>query len=153
MKPRYLDPISFVMKQMRLPRDENDLDHLPHARSQHKIQNEAIIMERLSSSPTIVDIYGHCSTSILAETMPMEVTKEIIPSGGYIKQTELNQKATHIQNNLTMEEKLNMAIEMAESMAELHGFAGGVIVHGDIHPVQYLRSVGGKIKTQRFQQC
>lgn len=153
MQPQYFSHKSFVMKQMRLPSNEGDTNHLPNAHSQHKIQNEAIIMERLSSSPTIVDIYGHCSTSILAETMPGEVAKEIIPSSGYIKQEDLNQKPAYRQNNLSMEEKLDMAIDMAESMAEIHGFIGGVIVHGDIHPVQYLRSVEGKMKLNDFNNA
>jgi serine/threonine protein kinase len=53
-------------------------------------------------------------------------------------------------NNLTAEEKLDMALEMAESIADLHGFEGGVIVHGDIYVDQWLRARNGKIKLNDF---
>jgi serine/threonine protein kinase len=54
-------------------------------------------------------------------------------------------------NNLTAEEKLDMALDMAESIADLHGFEGGVIVHGDIKvDHQWLRARNGKIKLNDF---
>lgn len=141
------------MKQMRLPEDDNDGAHLPSSSSFLKIHNEAIIMERLTSAPSIVDIYGHCGTSILAETMPGEVTTDIVPLPGYIDQSDLDKKPTLCQNNLTIQEKLEIAIVMAESMAEIHGFVGGVMVHGDIHPDQYLRSKDGKVKLNDFNNA
>lgn len=39
-------------------------------------------------------------------------------------------------NNLTTSEKLDIALVMAESMADIHGFEGGAIAHGDVHPDQ-----------------
>ena len=122
------------MKMLQLAEDEDDTDHIPSSSSFFKIHHEAIIMERLTASPTIVNIYGHCATSISAEIMPQEVTTKIVPLPGYITQTELDQRPTLCQNNLTLDEKLEIAIVMAESMAEMHGFVGGPMVHGDIHP-------------------
>lgn len=134
MNARHAGEDSFVLKMLQLPEDDEDTDHLPSPSSFFKIHHEAIIMERLTSSPTIVNIYGHCATSVIAEVMPEELTTKIVPLPGYIKQTDLNNRPTLCQNNLTLEEKLEIAVVMAESMAEMHGFSGGVMVHGDIHP-------------------
>ena len=47
---------------------------------------------------------------------------------GLIKKEKLHdEKEVKPQNDLTTEEKLDMALTMSESMAELHGFAGGVM--------------------------
>jgi hypothetical protein len=49
-----------------------------------------------------------------------------------MKQKDLDQLQktdVHPMNNLTIDEKLDLAIVMAESIADIHGFEGGVIVH------------------------
>ena len=51
---------------------------------------------------------------------------------------------------LTLERKLDIAVVMAESIAEIHGFVQGSIVHGDIHPVQWLLNKQGKLKLNDF---
>ena len=64
----------------------------------YDMHQEAIIMERLSASPRIVDIYGFCGATIMGEHMHREITPLIVPgagvewlnSGGYIQQTDLN---------------------------------------------------------------
>lgn len=53
---------------------------------------------------------------------------------------EMKSKDVHPMNNLTNENKLDIAIAMAEGMANLHGFSKGVIVHDDVHPDQWLSS-------------
>jgi hypothetical protein len=139
---------SFVLKTLRLFQTfDYDTTNL--------IENEAVVMERLTSSPRIVDIYGHCGTSLAAEYL-QDITLELVPGKsilasdrGRMKQTDLDQMQmddVHPMNNLTLAEKLDKALIMAESMADLHGFAGGAIVHGDVHPDQWLRSANGQIK-------
>ena len=113
-------------------------------------------MERLSGSPRIVDLYGHCGSSVserskialmyqgllegetnfgmliglyqvIVEAIPFEVEEYIVPNG-YIKQVDL-QDADEVkpQNSYNAAEKLGMALEMAESLADLHGFPDGVM--------------------------
>jgi serine/threonine protein kinase len=146
--PSSLSSSSFVLKTLRLFQTfDYDTTNL--------IENEAVIMERLTSSERIVDIYGHCGTSLAAEYM-QDITLELVPGKsilagdrGRMKQTDLDQMQmddVHPMNNLTVAEKLDKALVMAESMADLHGFAGGAIVHGDVHPDQWLRSATGQIK-------
>ena len=43
------------------------------------------------------------------------------------KETLHDEKELKPQNEFTIQEKLDMALTMAESMAELHGFPGGVM--------------------------
>jgi serine/threonine protein kinase len=42
------------------------------------------------------------------------------------------------RNKLPPATKLRYALEMAESLADLHGHGAGVIVHGDVHLGQWL---------------
>jgi len=104
---------------------------------------EATIMERLSSSPYIVNIYAFCGTSATVESLPFEVEDEILsPLDRDHVQEYLNSSGSAGQasfNNLTSVHKLQLALDMASSLAVLHGYEGGTIIHGDTHPSQWLR--------------
>lgn len=52
----------------------------------YSAERDALIMERLSGSPRIVDIYGLCGSSVMVESLPKEVEKYIVPGEGYIAQ-------------------------------------------------------------------
>jgi hypothetical protein len=146
---------SFVLKTLRLFQTfDYDTTNL--------IENEAVVMERLTASPRIVDIYGHCGTSLAAEFME-DMTLELVPGKsilahdrGRMKQEDLDQLQqetggdVHPLNNQMIGEKLNLALTMAESLADLHGFVGGAIVHGDVHPDQWLRTSSGQMKLNDF---
>jgi hypothetical protein len=89
---------------------------------------DALVMERLTASPRIVDIYAHCGTSIQEEALPHEIEEVIVPGKGYIKQEELDDSEdVEPQNEYIASEKLEMALEMAESLADLHGFKDGAM--------------------------
>jgi serine/threonine protein kinase len=155
--PGETDTISsdFVLKQTRLPTDDDDEYHLPSHKSFRKTEREAIIMERLTASPRIVNIYGFCGLSILSETALDEVADLIVPPPGQINQSVLDQQPlVQSMNNYTAVEKLKIALDMSKSIADLHGFIDGVVVHGDIHPEQWLRSqVNGKLKLNDFNNA
>ena len=85
-------------------------------------------MERLTASPRIVDIYGHCGTSVWVEALPYEVEEYIVPNSGYMAQADLkDEEELKPQNQYNPHQKLEMALEMAESLADLHGFEDGVM--------------------------
>jgi hypothetical protein len=118
-------------------------------------------MERLTASPRIVNIYGHCATSIMSEPMLHEVTNDMVVNSrddnyaGYIDQADLDKLQVDDvkpMNNLTNEQKLDLAIAMAESIAEIHGYEGGLIIHGDFHPYQLLSGANGEIKLNDFSK-
>jgi len=141
-----------VLKHLRYRHDSD-------ARMQRKMSTEAKTMEVLSASPAVSNIYGHCSTTLFVEAAN-ELTFDIVPydqewqsERGRISHERLREKQRHEQgggddvsendepysmNRFTAEEKLDMALQMAESLAEMHGNAKGVIVNDDVHPDQFL---------------
>jgi serine/threonine protein kinase len=141
------DDIKTILKMTRF---EFDVDF----KSLFLVRQEALVMERLSQSSSIVDIYGYCGTSVLVEAIPFEVEDYVIPGTGYKKQAELRDEGqVKPQNEYTPTEKLQMALEMAESIAVLHGYADGVIVHDDIQLRQWLRTREGRLKLGDFNRA
>ena len=111
------------------------------AKDLYKIHKEAIILERMSPSPRVIDIYGSCGTSILMEAMAGDLHTKIITGTGIISQEKLDKRQVddvHPKNGFTASEKLQIALDMAESLADLHGFEGGPVVHADTHIEQWL---------------
>ena len=104
------------------------------------IRRDAMVMSLLKSSPRIIDIYAHCGTSVIVESMEGEIDEIVTPkNGGYAKQEDLNDTDdVNPQNNLTAVEKLDFSIQIARSLADLHGYEGGVIVHDDVQLTQWL---------------
>ena len=76
----------------------------------------------------------HCCLTfqVIVEAIPYEVEEYVVPGDGYIKQDQLHDtEELKPQNQYSASEKLGMALEMAESLADLHGFSDGVmyVVH------------------------
>jgi hypothetical protein len=97
------------------------------------IRMDCVVLELLSSSPSIVNSYAYCGLDQVGEAMLNGDFESLAwPIGGR-KSITLND-ADHVdpQNSLTPDDKLRFALEMAEALAELHGFYGGVLVHDDI---------------------
>lgn len=116
-------------------------------------QQEAVILEQLSSNERFIDIHGYCGFSTLLEGAKGELADEVMPSGGFVSQEKLDtfQKDDVMPlNDLSLTEKLDLAIVMAEALADLHGFKGGAIAHGDVYPSQWLRTYDGKLKLNDF---
>eukprot|EP00550_Attheya_septentrionalis_P002966 CAMPEP_0198300278 /NCGR_PEP_ID=MMETSP1449-20131203/47555_1 /TAXON_ID=420275 /ORGANISM="Attheya septentrionalis, Strain CCMP2084" /LENGTH=565 /DNA_ID=CAMNT_0044002045 /DNA_START=100 /DNA_END=1793 /DNA_ORIENTATION=- len=118
------------------------------------IRKDAIVMERLTESPIIVDIYGFCAMSIYSELLPREVEQYVVPGEGYVDEDGLHDEDdVKPRNNYTVTEKLEMAMQMAETLAVLHGFKDGVIVHDDVQPCQWLYTKDGKLKLNDFNRA
>jgi len=121
------------------------------------VRMDAIVAERLTASPRIYDIYGFCGFGILSELFYHgDIEKDVI--GGdecYMLQRDLHdQDEVKPQNNLTGIEKLVLALEMAEALADLHGYAHGLIIHDDIQLNQYLFNTDKtKLKLNDFNRA
>ena len=140
----------FVMKRM-LRKDyrgfkQHDL---------YKIRKEASIFEQLSASPLVLDMYAFCGGSILVESMDKNLWKHVIyqETEGQYSQAKLNKMDHPSMNNFTVSEKLQMAIEMAESLAAMHGNKGGEIIHSDTHIEQWLLDGHGVTKLNDFNNA
>jgi serine/threonine protein kinase len=141
---RQTPPDHFVMKRMLASRSVG-------AKVISRIHKEAIILERLSSSPRILDIYSYCGGSVFVEQMASDLHTKIVYGNGVDSQERLDTlDNVYPQNNLTASEKLQISLEMAKSLADIHGFEGGPIVHADTHIEQWLIAPDGNIKLNDF---
>lgn len=140
--------LDVVLKSMRFEH-KHKYDHYEFTRM------DALVMERLTSSPRIVNIYGHCAVSIMTEAVIHEIEEVVVPGTGYItgKDRLNDEKDVDVRNKFTPAQKLNLALEMAEAIADLHGFEDGVIVHDDIQLAQFLRSKNGMLKLNDFNRA
>lgn len=136
-----------VLKTLRMKHDFSVKDFMG-------IQKDSLVMERLTSSPRILNMHGHCSTSMLVQPIPFEVEEYIVPGDGMMSQKELDKyDDVKPMNSFTVAEKLEMALEMAESIADLHGYKGGVIVHDDVQLCQWLRGENGHLILGDFNRA
>jgi len=76
------------------------------------------------------------------------------PGEGYMKQEELKDKDdVKPQNDYTSLEKLELALAMAESLAVLHSYEGGLIVHDDVQLCQWLRTRDDRLVLGDFNRA
>jgi hypothetical protein len=126
------------------------------------IKRDATVMIALSDSPRIVDILGACSASIMVVPALGQIELEFLwkpPFGddemeAYISPNMLNDtEAVRPLNNLTATQKIDYALAMSEAIADLHGYKGGVIIHDDMTPDQWLRAKNGAIILGDFNRA
>lgn len=114
---------------------------------------EAVSMLQTSYSNRTMDIHGACGTSILVEK-GIPIDKKLLPHKVYnISQKELEKEQVHDvkpRNPFSPEEKLEMALAMAESLAVLHGNPAGVLMQDDISVSQWLIGTDGNLKLNDF---
>ena len=102
-----------------------------------RMRKDALATERVSPHPLIVDIYGSCGLAQFDEAMPYGGLQDVAVPGGGRRNIQLHDKdQLDPRNQLRPSEKLQLALEMFESIALLHNHPGGVIVHDDIQLVR-----------------
>ena len=103
---------------------------------------DAMVAERLTASPRVFDIYGFCGLSIVSEFFEHgDIEPLAVPNQGSLTDEEkqqLKEGPLHVFNDISPSEKLRMSLQMAEGIADIHGNAGGVIVHQDVQLSQFL---------------
>lgn len=96
---------------------------------------DAIVAEKLSAwRDKIVAIYGFCGTAMINEAMQNgDIEKRVSPYGHrYTYKVKEKEKGRLIVKNfLSGTQKLVYGLEMAEAIAVLHAYPGGVIVHSE----------------------
>lgn len=94
------------------------------------VRMDAMVAERLTSSKRIYDIFGFCGLSILSEFFPHgDIEEKAVPGKGYML---TKQKELKVYNDIPIEQKLSLSLQMAEAIADLHGNPMGTIVHQDM---------------------
>jgi len=112
-------------------------------------------MERLTSSPRIANMYGHCGTTVVQEVFAKDLEPLIVPGEGMILGDKRLNDTDNVdpKNDFTPTRKLQLALGMAEAIADLHGFPDGVIVHDDIQICQFLVTHEGRLKLNDFNRA
>lgn len=116
---------------------------------------DAIVAEKLTAFPNIVDIYGFCATGMINQAMNQGVLQKLaIPNGNGRLGMPLDPKKELVsRNELTVAQKIRYSLEMAEGVRVLHSFHGGVIVHDDIQLSQFLLDSDGTLKLNDFNRA
>jgi len=97
---------------------------------------DALIAERLTRSPNILNIYAYCGTASLYE----------FASGGSLSEYKTSHDP-HLQQ-WSLDQKLRVAFQVASAVADLHTIDGphqpASVLHGDIDGTQFVSTNGGQ---------
>jgi len=130
--------------------ETHDYDYIMY----DNIRIDALVMERLTSSPRIANMFGHCGLSVVQEYFIQDIEPFAVPGSGMMYDVSLNDTDdVKPQNDFIPTEKLNLALNMGEAIAALHGFPDGVIVHDDIQICQFLFNTEGQLKLNDFNRA
>ncbi len=112
-----------AIKEIRYGKSDADLELFEYVRM------DALVAERFSHSPRTFDIYGYCGLSLVSEFFYHgDIEDRAMPDDGHPAPDTV----------MTPEQKLVLALEMAEGLAQLHGYAHGMILHSDVQMGQFL---------------
>ena len=125
---------SGVLKVMK---GEHDLD----SRNFDRHRRDALVMERLTSSPHVVSLYGFCGNTVLTEHIGKALDLVILSN------------ATRYPSRNFPRHRLKLALGVVRSIQVLHEIEGGPIVHTDIQSDQFLVTDSGKVKVNDFNRC
>ena len=115
---------------------------------------DAIVAEKLSYSPRIVDIYSYCALGMINEAMHNgDMENVAVPGKGRIGHKLPPGKEAEPRNKLTPLQKLKYSLDMVEAVVLLHGYRDGVIVHDDIQLSQFLLDAKGNLKLNDFNRA
>lgn len=114
-----------------------------------RVRREALMMQELHSVPRINTVFGYCGSSILVQPANATLADTILPfypdyqtKPGRITEQNLTQWQNDFDggslNTLRDHEKLDIALQMAESLADIVGFHKSPVVHDDIKLDQWL---------------
>lgn len=112
-----------AIKEIRYKLSHADLELIEYVRM------DAAVAERLTSSPRTFDIYGYCGLSLLTE---------FFYHGDIEGRVYAEERHKAPDTIVTPEQKLVLALEMAEGLADLHGNSNGMILHSDVQLGQFL---------------
>lgn len=121
------------------------------------------MLELPSSSPRAIDLYSHCALSSVVEFAPTDLEKYVFPTLGYspkrfvrrgtAQHEHEDEEARPLNHHISAEEKLAIALEMAQAVAVMHGLAGGAVAHADVQLGQFFRGRDGRLKIVDYNRA
>ncbi len=132
-----MDGEDAVLKVMK---SEHEIDR----RNFDRHRRDSLVMERLTSSPYVVSIFGFCGNTVLTQHGGMTLDEYIFE----------DVKVVEKYNRNTQQGKLRLALEVMKGVQSLHGIPDGPIVHADIQAKQFLFDPeDGRIRINDFNRC
>jgi serine/threonine protein kinase len=121
---------------LKLMKQEHEIER----RNLDRHRREAVVMERLTSSPYVASIYGHCGTTVMTEFLGATLHTLI-----KAKDDESVRRRWGLDNSTyllpsTPQGRLQMALHAARGLQALHENS---IVHADLQDQQFLLSTHG----------
>lgn len=127
-----------VLKMMRREHEVNQRNFDRHRR-------DALVMERLTKSPYVVNNYAYCGNSVLTEYVDTNLEDLIMADRGKIGTN---------WTDITGAMRIQWAHDVVRGVQALHDFPDGPIVHADLQSSQFLlSSQTGRIKVNDFNRC
>ncbi len=96
-------------------------------------RTDALVAERLTASPRIYNIFGACGIGIMSEYFQEgDIEHIVIPHADVTIDFSKAQESLISYNSFSVLNKLEISLQMAEALADLHGYPAGPIVHQDV---------------------
>lgn len=128
-----------VLKTMRREHDVT-------ARNLDRHRRDALVMERLTASPYVVNAYAYCGNSVLTEFLDTPLEDLVLEDTMLVGGTNVTE--------ITGETRIKWALDMARAIQALHEIPNGPIVHADLQAGQFLVSPEtGTVKVNDFNRC
>lgn len=127
-----LDGSTHIVKILESDKDFSD-------RNFDRVRRDSLVMERASDSDYVVDIYSFCGFSQIVE---------------YGRQGNLDQFLDERYDDLSQSQKLHIATQVAQALADVHDLDGTGISsmsHGDFASKQYIL-IDGHFKLNDFNR-
>ena len=141
---------SAVFKSMTIVGE--DYDSVSHTEMS---RIDALVMDLLSHSPHISDIYAYCGQAVITEYCPEEVqSKIVLEEWDDGEHDAADDDEAESRNNLSVAEKLQLALDFAKPLGDMHDRSHhGVMIHVDVKPDQYQRGIDGTLKLLDFNRA
>jgi serine/threonine protein kinase len=119
------------------------MEHPVDPRNFDRHRRDALVMERLTSSPYVVGIYGFCGNTVLTEFAGKTLED-------YLNDDDENMD---VYSKESVEGKIQLALDVMKGLKALHTIPGGPIVHADIQAKQYLFDPKKGVRVNDFNRC
>lgn len=119
-----------------------------------ELEMDGIVSANVVPHPRMVNFYGSCVLSQLNEAMKYGDAEQIVVYDRC--EGNITMSLSHplvSANDMSPVQKIIYALDMAESIAQLHNNPLGVIVHGDIQLTQWLIDENGRPRLNDFNRA
>ena len=135
---------------LKIMKSEHSIDQ----RNFDRHRRDSLVMERLTSSPNVVSIYGFCGNTVLTEHGGMTLDEYL-----YSDDENENENVNLTENRFgkydrnTPQGKVELALEVMKGVKALHDIEDGPIIHADIQSKQFLLDPMEGVKINDFNRC